>query len=222
MKSNYILLSYHLDSSLSAYGNGPRIEIHQLLSLANGDTSNNTSIEMPAHFGTHIDFPKHFIHDGKSINDYRIDYFIFNKIKIICLDKNGFYDNMITEKSLTSLGEDLDVDLLLVNTGHYKIRNSESYWKDNPGFSPEVAKFVKKMFPNIRAIGFDTISLSGYQNREVGRLAHKEFLSRDILIIEDMNFSELKNNDLKRVIAAPLWVNDAEGTPVTFIGELND
>ena len=44
------------------------------------------------------------------------------------------------------------------------------------GFDIGTARYIKKTFPHIRAIAFDLISLSSYQNREIGRLTHKEFL----------------------------------------------
>lgn len=220
--SNFILLSYILSDQLCAYGNGRRLSVTQLRSIENGDSSNNSLVELPSHFGTHIDFPKHFISTGKSINSYKISSFIFEKIQIINLNVRDIYNGMITIQSLKAADSDIEVDLLLFNTGYYKIRDTDDYWNNNPGFAPELAGHLKAQYPNLRAIGFDTISLSGFQSREIGRIAHREFLSRDILIIEDMDFSSIGRNRLDKVIVAPLWVKNAEGTPVTVIGVLND
>jgi len=55
----------------------------------------------------------------------------------------------------------------------------------------------------------------------LGRIAHKEFLSQDILIIEDMNLIALDvKRKLHKMIVAPLYVSGAEGAPVTIIGEV--
>ena len=79
-------------------------------------------------------------------------------------------------------------------------------------------------FPGLRAIGFDLISLSSFQRRELGRKAHHEFLRRNILVIEDMDLHVLKQNGLffKMIMIIPLFVDGAEGTPVTVIGVIDD
>ena len=54
----------------------------------------------------------------------------------------------------------------------------------------------------------DFISLTSYQNREIGRMAHREFLgsSRPLLLIEDMDLSRLFQTP-KKVTCLPLLIN---------------
>ena len=54
-----------------------------------------------------------------------------------------------------------------------------------------MAKRIKENYTNIRVVGFELISFSSYQPGSIGRVAHKEFLSKDIPIREDMNISNL-------------------------------
>ncbi|MCK5699959.1 MAG: hypothetical protein KAI29_02365, partial [Cyclobacteriaceae bacterium] len=73
--------------------------------------------------------------------------------------------------------------------------------------------------PKLKIVGFDFISLSSYQNRMLGREAHKKFLvEHDILIIEDMNFSGLKGN-ISQLIALPIMIDQADGGPITVIAK---
>ena len=83
MKSKYIFLSYILDSSLSAYGNGQRINIQELSSINKDCSSNNTKISIPTHFGTHLDFPYHFSMDGKTGDQYKAQDFIYKNIALM-------------------------------------------------------------------------------------------------------------------------------------------
>ena len=73
-------------------------------------------------------------------------------------------------------------------------------------------------------IGLDTISLSAYSNRELGRLAHHAFLSKfnykgdnldPILIVEDMDMSDLFQSP-KKIIVSPILFKNADGAPVTI------
>jgi len=50
-----IFLSYLLDSNITAYGNGDRIDINITHDQDNGDSCNGSKLMIPTHFGTHID-----------------------------------------------------------------------------------------------------------------------------------------------------------------------
>ena len=49
------------------YQGDPETNIERIKSIENGDEYNLSYISMTAHAGTHIDAPKHFWEDGKSI-----------------------------------------------------------------------------------------------------------------------------------------------------------
>ena len=78
-------------------------------------------------------------------------------------------------------------------------------------------------------IGFDFVSLSCFQARDLGRRAHRAFLAQrpdgleevaaPILVIEDMHLAELDVAP-RRVVIAPLMYDAADGAPVTVIAEL--
>ena len=64
---------------------------------------------------------------------------------------------------------------MIYKTGFGKFRGKESYWKNNPGFAPEVAEILRDNFPNLRAVGMDFISLTAFQNRELEDLPIESF-----------------------------------------------
>ena len=73
----------------------------------------------------------------------------------------------------------------------------------------------------MRAIGFDFISLTAYQHREIGREAHRAFLAKyrdkpPIRIIEDMALAALSKAP-SEVTVLPLFVRGADGAPVTVL-----
>lgn len=225
-KYKWIFLSYILSISLSNYGNGKRIKIENVKSQKNGDSSNNTEISFPSHFGTHVDFPMHFNLKGKSLNDYTANDFIFNNIKIIDFTNIDFDDYLIGLKDLENLKIERNekIDFLIVKTGYCEFRDTEKYWKNGLGFDVGTANFLTDTFPNLRAIGFDLISLSSYQKRDIGRRAHKEYLIKnDLLIVEDVDLRNIsKETKIKELIVSPLRFEHAEGTPVTLIAKIEN
>ena len=66
----------------------------------------------------------------------------------------------------------------------------------------------------------DTISLTSFQNREIGRVSHKNFLGKsDLLIVEDIDVRFLKTQP-KKVMCFPLLVKSVDGCPVTIIAQV--
>ena len=107
--------------------------------------------------------------------------------------------------------------MLLIKTGFEKYRAEEIYWQNSPGLHPKLAYWLKEKSPSLKAIGIDFISISNLNNRALGRQAHIAFLSKNILLIEDMKLSCV-NSNLKTVIVLPLRVEGADGAPCTAIG----
>ena len=203
------------------YGNGERIKIKKIRSISGGDTSNNSYLTFNSHYGTHIDFPNHFDNNGKTGTDYQANSFVFNQANLTALRelKQGL---LIELKDLVMEAIPIDTELLIIKTGFTNKRMEDEYWSHNPGFAPQLAKDLKKQFPELRAIGFDSISLTSYKHREIGRIAHKEFLVKnELLIIEDMDLSKIdEHTTINTVIVSPLRYKDADGTPVTVFAQI--
>ena len=210
-------LSYFINDDTPIYGGKKTTSIEESSSIARGDSSNTKILKFSNHTGTHIDFPNHFIEKGKTINSYNPDFWHFNHIYVLDYDAK---DNEIINEKILSVKIPSNTDFLILNTGFWKKRNLKEYWNNNPGLSPDFSNKLKKLCPNIKIIGFDFISLTSYQDRPLGRIAHKEFLGKNsILIIEDMKLDEIKKNKIKSINAYPLLIDNADGVPITIIAE---
>lgn len=223
MKSNFVFLSHSLAANTPSYGDKEKFDSVLQSNISNGDSSNQTKITMSVHLGTHIDFPKHFFLDGQNCEDFDASFFVFQKPLFLRVEPQG---GVICDELICNLDaiDDDGYDILLVETLSWKFRNEEKYWSSNYGFAPQVADFLRKKFPAIRVFGFDSISVSSFTNRAIGREAHRSFLDpkSPILLLEDMDFSTLNGGVLKSVTVAPLRIGGADGAPCTVIGEVVD
>jgi arylformamidase len=212
---SWVFLSHVLGLGTPAYGNAAGLTIEVAHSIDSGDSSNSVELKFSNHLGTHVDAPRHFIADGKSVEQYRPDDWIFSKVFVadVLVDDGGIVDVPRLESALKNVS---DVDLLLVRTGFERKRGSESYWAASPGFDPSLCGYLQSRFPSLSAIGMDTISISSMMHRDMGRSAHRVFLSAGIRIFEDMSLVNAKQVD--RVVAMPLRLADSDGAPCTVIG----
>jgi len=213
-------LSYALEESIPVYGKkNIHLDITAVKSLANGDSCNTYRFSMENHWGTHIDTPAHFFQDAKTITDYRADFWIFKSpcvIKLSC-GKNSVIKLKDIEGRLSKKH-----DSLFIKTGFSRFRGKKEYSFYNPAVSPEVGFYLRNKMPNIRAIGFDFISLGSFQNRDLLRQSHRAFLDprgkgRPIVVIEDMDLSSGLFG-LKSVLVAPLRIKRIDSAPCVVFG----
>jgi len=216
MSSEFICLSYFLDDQTPLYGGSKGINIQPERSISKGDTANTKKIIFNNHSGTHIDFPNHFIHDGLTSEFYDANFWVFSNPYVI----NKFVEpNQIISFSNEEIDNiPIDTDFLIIKTGFGKFRGEDIYWERNPGFAPEVANILRNKFKNLRVLGMDIISLTSFNNRPLGREAHKAFLGSDspILLVEDMNLGELKFQP-KLIVCLPTLIKGVDGAPVNII-----
>lgn len=222
-KTKQIYLSYILDEKTPSYGNRNEFNRIKKSAISKGDVANDTTIETTVHIGTHIDMPYHFFENGQTIKDFNCEYFNFKNILFIELNPK----NLIIKDELIGKLESIENkefhELLIVKTGICYKRDTKEFWESNFGFDSSLADYLRQFFPNIRVFGFDSISVSSFQNRMIGREAHKTFLNpqKPILLLEDMDLTNVdKNTKFKRVIIAPLRISKCDGLPCTIIGEI--
>lgn len=216
-------LSHTIDSQTPTYGNRNKFVIEKKSSIENGDAANDSHISTTTHIGTHIDMPYHFFEEGQTIKDFEADFFEFTKVLFVDFEPKNI---VIKDDLISILEKTIDkktFDMLVVKTGIESKRGEDIFWEKNYGFHPNIATYLNNSFPNIRVVGFDSISISSFANRILGREAHRAFLNpkKPILLLEDMHLKHI-NNDIKinHITIAPLRIDSCDGLPCTVIAEV--
>lgn len=219
-----IFLSYILNKNTPTYGNRNRFEIVKRSDISNGDIANDSFISTTVHIGTHIDMPLHFYENGQTIEDFKVNFWIYKKPLIIEINPETL---IIKDEIIAKLEnmEDAEIDILIVKTGICNEREKENFWSENYGFHPDVYDYLIQKFPKLRVFGFDSISVASFTDRLLGRESHKRFLnpSRPILLLEDMDLRSIdKDTFFSKIIIAPLRIEKCDGLPCTVIGIMHD
>lgn len=76
--SKWIYLSYPLNCETPAYGGGESLKIRHEKSIEERDSCNTSYWSFSNHLGTHIDFPRHFVREGKTSDDYDPQFWILH------------------------------------------------------------------------------------------------------------------------------------------------
>jgi len=217
ISGHWIKLSHVLSSKTPAYGGGAGLGLDIARSMSRGDSCNAVTLSFSNHLGSHVDAPRHFIADGKSVDSYAISEWIFHKPCLIDV-RAGEGEVLDIPRFEAALGKCDDADILFVRTGFEKVREQKEYWSASPAFVPELAPYLKTRLPSLAAIGLDCISISSYQHREMGKMAHQSFLGAGLRIFEDLALANIQAQEtLQLVIALPLMFENADGAPCTVI-----
>jgi kynurenine formamidase len=223
-------LSHVLDNNTPQYGNAGPWDLRRSRQIKAGDTSNNSELCLSAHFGTHIDAPLHFDPNGKALDEYSPEFFTFKEVIFLSLS--------VKEGQLIELADIMNnletapkkADLLLIKTGaeNWRENDPDKYIFHGPGVHAEVGHYLRKN-TDIRMIGFDFLSLTSYEHRDHGRIAHRAFLSLDenndglsemepILICEDMRLSVIE--EAPNVVQMfPLRFQHSDGAPACVVAQ---
>lgn len=220
-----ICLSHILSQNTPSYGNRDKFLIRNNSAISSGESANSSTwIFTNNHIGTHIDAPRHFSNSGLKTFEIPLADYYFDKVALVDIPcEDGILisinDIIAFEKKIP-----FDVELLLIRTGYENFRSTEKYWCDSPGLASELADYFREKYSKLRCVGFDFISLTSWNFRLEGKKSHLAFLvpgnnKRSILIIEDMKLNHIKE-EIKKLIVAPLLVEDGNGGAVTIFGEI--
>jgi len=220
-QSEWIWLSHPLAPDTPAYGGGEGLALHCSKSIVSGDSCNTAKLVLSNHLGSHVDAPRHFYSEGQAVDTYAPDEWVFSSPSLIDIPLNT--PELITPAHLSvALPEaSYDTDLLLIRTGFEAWRGDRRFWEAAPGLHPDLADWLRIRFPRLRAIGVDCISVSSFQHREAGRIAHKALLGAGWRLFEDLTLAKIPVKRMRSVIALPLRISDIDGAPCTIIAEIS-
>ncbi len=212
-------LSYPFTAVMPVYGNPQeKLQWEKLKCPTRGDSCSTYRMTFENHWGTHVDAPAHFFEGSRTVADYPADFWLFKKPQLIKVELKA--GELLRVSHLKKISK--QTDLLLFRSGWFKKREHADYALRNPGVHAEVGVHLREQYPNVRAIGFDWISLSSRLDRKMGREAHRVFLNptkpgKPVLIIEDMDLSAA-SFALKQVQVAPWLIRGLDSAPCTVIG----
>jgi kynurenine formamidase len=219
----YRYLSYPISEGMPVRGGKAGLCIKPARAISKGDSANVYKFCMESHWGTHVDAPRHFFDNGKSIEDYPPAAWIFKTPQVI--------DISLDSSEILNLGKWTSciktvTDILIFRSGWSRFRKQARYVDENPGIHPDVGVYLRKKYRNLRAIGIDWISISSVSNKSLGREAHRAFLDpagngKPLFIIEDMCLP-VALSGLESLFVSPLVVSGIDSAPCTVLGVFHD
>ena len=178
--------------SCQVYPGDPMPEKKELKSMKKGELYNLTAFNMCAHNGTHIDAPRHFIKDGKTIDEICLDAFV--GMAYVAEHRGVVTDNDAVEIIEKAKKHNPEVAKRILIKGDVEV-------------SLEAAKVFASS--NILLLGNEPQTV-GPQNAPMA--VHLALLSTNVVLLEGIRLAAVSEG-VYFLNAAPLNLAGAEGSP---------
>lgn len=171
---------------------------------------NLSRVTTSTHQGTHIDAPKHFFHDGETIDQIDLSRVIVRAFRADLTYKKA--KEPITAEDLLPYEDKIDRGLcVLLHTGWDKMWPQDLFFRDFPYLTTELADWFAQK--GVGLVGMDMPTPNGQDWKYV----HETMLGAGVLIVEGLtNMMPIQNEEFT-FFALPLKLTHRDGSPVRAI-----
>lgn len=216
-KNKIIDLTFSLHDGMPTYPSPLHVPFESnLLGSIDKDGRETRSFKMGSHCGTHIDAPKHFIKNGKSIVEYDVNDLVGEAL-LIDLGKmkpNSTIKVNDFKNQLEHYNKDKAIRRVLFRTNWSQYWGTDQYYKNWPYFEKESINYI--IDSNIKLIGLDFPSPDCQfygTNCSEDSPNHKLLFNSDIILAEYLTNLNLLDKGMIYVSILPLKLVDFDGAP---------
>ncbi|MBF0485488.1 MAG: cyclase family protein [Candidatus Omnitrophica bacterium] len=208
IKERYIDISLPVSPGMVHWPGVPGVEFEATASMARGDASNDTTIRMNVHTGTHVDAPFHFVREGKGADQLAVDDLI-GTVRVFDL---GDVDK-IDAHLLDGLKIPPQTKRVL-----FKTRNSGAWQKLSHVFDRSFVALTADgaqwiVDHEIRLVGVDYLSVQRFSD---GPQTHQILLGAGVIALEGLNLGHVLPGEYE-LICLPVKLAGVDGAPARAI-----
>lgn len=205
-------ISIPITPSMPVWPGDPPVDLRQVSGISSGDSANVSRITMGVHCGTHIDAPKHFIDDGKTIDQIPWKKLI-GKVLVIEIDstENVISDRVLKMYPKRSLLESASKVLFRTRNSLLWAEYPHTFREDYVGIDTSGAAYLSQL--NLDLIGIDYLSIAPYQET---LQPHQILLTGETVLLEGLNLSNVEAG-FYDLYCLPLNLPGCEGSPARAI-----
>ncbi len=177
-----------------------------------------SSMCMFCHYGTHVDAPNHFIHNGKAIDQVPLNKLI-GPAAVIDLSDFGERGKITGDILEERGGHTLHNDIAILRTDWTdKCWGTDQFWRNGPYLSADAADWLVER--GVKAIVYDfaeeyVVRNAGFRGEDC--VVHHKILGQDIYNIEYVqNLGKIKA-PRTTIIAFPLRLVGLDGSPARVV-----
>lgn len=199
-------VSVPLDAQLPTYPRNTPFSIEPNQRMADGASSNVSTLHLGAHTGTHVDAPRHFFDEGAGTEALPLELLI-GRARVIQIESRAG----IAAEDLAPI--DLSDDIrVLFKTPNSRLWRDPEFHTDYVGVTGPAATHLVEH--GIKVVGVDYLSVEQYKS--AGQPAHHALLGAGTIVIEGLNLSDVEPG-IYEMICLPLRIVGSDGAPARVV-----
>ena len=209
--SNWIDITVPLKEGMAIWPGDVTIKIERRRSMDRGDAANNSAISLGVHTGTHMDAPKHFIKDGRSIDKLPLETSVGPARVIEIKDKISIKPEELKQHNIKK-GE----RILFKTVNSPRCWQTDAFVNDFVFVTRDAAQFLVDAGVILVGVVYLSVGSPMDPDKAMRPDTHQILLGAGLYLIEGLNLTAVKAGDYN-LICLPLKLLDAEGSPVRAI-----
>jgi arylformamidase len=195
-----------LDSNVPTYPGNTPFQVEAVKRLANGDSSNVSTLRLSAHAGTHVDAPRHYFDHGAGADHLALEM-MCGRARVIELTTR----KNVTPDDLAPFDLSEDVRLLL-KTHNSKLWGSPEFHNDYIAVTEPAARFLVDR--GVKLLGVDYLSVEEF--KKAGAPTHRTLLGAGTIVIEGLNLRDVEPGTYE-MFCLPLSIVGADAAPARVV-----
>lgn len=202
-----------VDLSLPINAEMPGVKISTARQLEK-DGWNATTLSLYSHCGTHMDAPRHFLPDGKTLDEQPLDVVVGPAIVLDLSPASP--KQLITVADLAPIAEQVEPGVrILFRTDWHKRYGTPEYRNELPRISLELAEWLVEN--KVGLIGVEPPSVADVNNMQELTEVHQTLFRGDVVIVEGLaNLDQIQQPNVL-FVALPMNIEGGDGSPVRAI-----
>jgi arylformamidase len=190
-------------------GNAP-YEFHAVKRMASGAASNVSQIVLGTHSGTHVDAPRHFFDEGRTVDELPLEQLVGSCLVADIAVPPG--RSPVTAADLEQAVAGRPPERLLLKTPNSRLWGTADFTPDFAYVAPDAAEWMVRS--GIRLVGIDYLSIEEF--KKSGAPTHHILLGAGVVIIEGLNLAHVEPGEYE-LTCLPLLVEGSDGAPARVI-----
>ena len=202
-----------VDLSLPISAEMPGVEISTARRLEE-DGWNATTLSLYSHCGTHMDAPRHFLADGKTLDEQDLAA-VVGPAMIVDLSP-ATPKQLITVDDMRAVADDVQPgSRILFRTDWHQRFGTPEYRDELPRISLELAKWLVEK--QVALIGVEPPSVADVNNKEELTEVHQTLFHGNVVIVEGLANLDQITQPTVLFVALPMNIEGGDGSPVRAI-----
>ena len=205
----FVDISLPLSSRLPTWPGNTAFQLEPVARIAEGAPANVSRLVSGTHSGTHVDAPRHFLDQGRAVDELSLHELI-GPCAVVELDAP--LGTTISQPALARAAGARPASRLLLKTRNSTLWQRAEFTPDFVSLAPDAAAWL--VAQDVRVMGIDYLSIETFGR--AGAPAHHALLGAGVIVIEGLDLAAVAPGSYE-LICLPLRLAGADGAPARVV-----